>query len=54
MQAFSVEPVAALVSRLVKPDGGRLLLADPLERTRKHRCGCMYPAPGFHVFYGQL
>lgn len=42
MQAFSVEPVAALVSRLVKPDGGRLLLADPLERTRKHRCGCMY------------
>ena len=41
-QAFSVEPVAALISRLVKPDGGRLLLADPLERTRKHRWGCMY------------
>ncbi|KAK9838372.1 hypothetical protein WJX81_007839 [Elliptochloris bilobata] len=36
-EAFSVEPVAALVARLVHLDGGRLLLADPLERTRHHR-----------------
>lgn len=41
MQACSVEPVAALISQLVKTDGGRLLLADPLERTRKHRRGCV-------------
>ncbi len=32
-----MEPVAALVARLLRPDGGQLLLADPLERTRPHR-----------------
>ena len=59
MQAFSVEPVAALVSRLVKPDGGRLLLADPLERTRMHRRGdalltrgsCTAGQPLYGMFY---
>ncbi len=53
-QAFSVEPVAALVARLLRPDGGQLLLADPLERTRPHRhahCPIMQPCTTacFHI-----
>ncbi|KAI3431488.1 hypothetical protein D9Q98_004539 [Chlorella vulgaris] len=36
-EAFSVEPVAAVAPKLLKPLGSRLLLADPPDRARHNR-----------------
>jgi predicted nicotinamide N-methyase len=37
----AVEPVAEVVSRLLKPTSGLLLLADPPNRTAQHRQRCI-------------
>ena len=34
---FSVEPVAHIAPQLLKPQTGRLFLADPIQRTRENR-----------------
>lgn len=46
-----MEPVAALVAKLLKADGGRLLLADPLERTRHYRRAPSLPSSFWHCLH---